>query len=71
MADAAQQPAQFTTSPALAIPRALAHAQLTAGDVDFYEVNEAFSVVDIANRQILQLDDDRYCPLACTLGHFE
>lgn len=59
MADAEQPPAHFSTTPALAIPQAIAHAGLTAADIDFYEINEAFSVVDLANRQLLQLDDDR------------
>ena len=59
MADAAQEPSHFPTSPALAVPRALAHAGLGAAEVDFYEINEAFSVVDIANRQLLNLNDDR------------
>ena len=63
MGDAAQPPSHFATSPALAIPLSLAHAGLTAGDVDYYEINEAFSVVDIANRQILQLHDERCSPL--------
>lgn len=64
MADAEQPPAHFSTTPALAIPQAIAHAGLTAADIDFYEINEAFSVVDLANRQLLQLDDDRYIPWA-------
>jgi len=59
-ADAAQAPEWFTTAPSLAIPKALAHAGLEARDVDFYEINEAFSVVDLANQQILGLSPDRY-----------
>lgn len=54
--DAAQEPERFTTAPALAIPKAIAHAGLTAADVDYYEINEAFSVVALANAKILGLD---------------
>ena len=57
--DAAQGPTQFVTSPALAVPKCLAHARISAAEVDVYEINEAFSAVDIANRQLLQLDDSR------------
>lgn len=57
-ADAEQDAARFTTSPALAIPKALAHAQLGVGDVDFFEINEAFSVVSLANAQLLALSTD-------------
>ena len=59
LADAEQHPVDFTTSPALVIPRALTHAHMNAADVDLYEINEAFSVVDIVNRQLLGLDDER------------
>jgi len=55
-ADAAQEPIWFTTAPALAIPKAIAHAGITEADVDFYEINEAFSVVAIANNKELNLD---------------
>ena len=55
-ADAQQAPEWFTTAPAKAIPRALAHAGITADQVDFYEINEAFSVVALANNQALKLD---------------
>lgn len=55
-ADAAQEPIWFTTAPSLAIPRALKHAGIKAADVDFYEINEAFSVVAIANNRTLKLD---------------
>ncbi|EFJ39622.1 hypothetical protein VOLCADRAFT_84837 [Volvox carteri f. nagariensis] len=59
-ADAAQSPEWFTTAPALAVPRALKHAGLTsASDVDYWEVNEAFSVVDLVNRQLLGLPAER------------
>jgi len=55
-ADAAQDPLWFTTSPSLAIPKAIAHAGLTADDIDYYEINEAFSVVALANNKELGLD---------------
>ncbi len=54
-ADAQQAPELFTTAPAKAIPRALAHAGIAADAVDFYEINEAFSVVALANNQALNL----------------
>ena len=68
MADAAQQPTQFVTSPALAVPKCLAHANITDTDVEYYEINEAFSAVDIANRQLLRLEDSRYAS-APVQGH--
>jgi len=55
-ADAEQAPEWFTTTPSLAIPKAVAKAGLSMGDVDFVELNEAFSVVGIANTQKLGLD---------------
>ena len=55
---AQQAPEWFTTAPAKAIPRALAHAGIGADEVDFYEINEAFSVVAIANNQELGLSAD-------------
>lgn len=55
-ADAQQAPEWFTTSPSKAIPHALERAGIKAGDVDYYEINEAFSVVSLANNQILKLD---------------
>ncbi|KAG2228923.1 Thiolase, N-terminal domain-containing protein [Thamnidium elegans] len=56
--ESAQAPARFTTSPALAIPKAIKHAGLTAEDISFYEINEAFSVVACANQKILGLSAD-------------
>lgn len=47
--DAAQDPVEFTTAPALAVPRALKHAGLALEDVHFHEINEAFSVVALVN----------------------
>ncbi len=55
-ADAQQAPEWFTTSPSKAIPRALERAGIGADKVDHYEINEAFSVVALANNQILKLD---------------
>ena len=55
-ADAAQAPEWFTTAPSLAIPKALDKAGLKTSDVDFWELNEAFAVVGIANTRILGLD---------------
>lgn len=54
--DAAQSSEWFTTAPSKAIPVALDRAGLQAGDVDFWELNEAFSVVSLANMKILGLD---------------
>jgi acetyl-CoA C-acetyltransferase len=58
-ADAAQQPSKFTTAPALAIPKALKHAGVTQEQVDAYEINEAFSVVALANMKLLGLTDEK------------
>lgn len=55
-ADAAQAPEWFTTAPSLAVPKALAKAGLTTSDVDYWELNQAFSVVGLANTKILGLD---------------
>ncbi|KAK4197849.1 putative acetyl-CoA acetyltransferase [Triangularia verruculosa] len=57
--DAARDPARFTIAPALAIPKAIKHAGITADDVDYYEINEAFSVVALANIQLLGLDAEK------------
>lgn len=57
--DAAREPERFTTAPALAIPKAIKHAGLTAEDIDFYEINEAFSVVALANMKLLNLGEDK------------
>ncbi|KAI2626400.1 acetyl-CoA acetyltransferase [Xylaria nigripes] len=57
--DAAREPERFTTAPALAIPKAIKHAGLTDKDVDFYEINEAFSVVALANMKILGLSAEK------------
>ena len=55
-ADAEQAPEWFTTTPSLAVPKAVSKAGLAMTDVDFVELNEAFSVVGIANMQKMNLD---------------
>ena len=70
-ADAAQEPKWFTTTPAKALPKALAKAGLATADVDFFEFNEAFAVVGLANSQILGLDNEKVNVNggAVSLGH--
>ncbi|KAJ1415590.1 Thiolase-like [Sesbania bispinosa] len=58
-ADAAQEPELFTTAPALAIPKAIANAGLEASQVDFYEINEAFAAVALANQKLLGLNSEK------------
>lgn len=55
-ADAEQSPEWFTTTPSLAVPKAVAKAGLQMSDIDFWELNEAFSVVGIENIRRMQLD---------------
>ncbi|KAF8246943.1 thiolase [Wilcoxina mikolae CBS 423.85] len=57
--DVAHAPINFTTAPALAIPKAIAHAGIDAANVDFYEINEAFSVVALANLKLLGLPAEK------------
>jgi acetyl-CoA C-acetyltransferase len=57
-ADAAHEPKWFTTAPAKALPKALAKANISIDDVDFFELNEAFSVVGLANMKLLNITDD-------------
>jgi acetyl-CoA C-acetyltransferase len=57
--DAAHSPAKFTTAPALAIPKALKHAGVTESQIDAYEINEAFSVVALANMKLLDINEDK------------
>ncbi len=54
--DAAQAPVDFTTAPSMAVPVALQNAGLEASDIDYHEINEAFSVVVLANMKLLGLD---------------
>lgn len=58
-ADAAHEPEWFTTAPAKALPIALKKANLDISEIDFFEFNEAFSVVGLANNKILGLDDSK------------
>jgi len=58
-ADAAQEPEWFTTAPAKALPIALGKANMELSDVDYFELNEAFSVVGLANMKILGLNPDK------------
>ncbi|ESU28213.1 acetyl-CoA acetyltransferase [Flavobacterium limnosediminis JC2902] len=70
-ADAAQEPKWFTTAPAKALPKALDKAGIAVSDVDFFEFNEAFAVVGLANAKILGLDNDKVNVNggAVSLGH--
>jgi acetyl-CoA C-acetyltransferase len=70
-ADAAQDPRDFPTSPSLAVPLALERAGLSQDAVDYWEINEAFSVVDLANQKLLNLDPQKVNVLggAVAIGH--
>ena len=70
-ADAAQEPEWFTTAPSKALPVALTKAGLTTNDIDYYELNEAFSVVGLANIKILSLNPSKVNVNggAVSLGH--
>ncbi|KAG6419638.1 hypothetical protein SASPL_121860 [Salvia splendens] len=70
-ADAAHAPELFTTAPALAIPKALKNAGIEASKVDYYEINEAFAVVALANQKLLDLSPERVNVHggAVSLGH--
>ena len=57
-ADAAQDPMWFTTTPSLAIPKAMKLAGVDKKDVDYYEINEAFSAVALANNKLLEINPD-------------
>ncbi|KAH2340395.1 hypothetical protein KXW28_002691 [Aspergillus fumigatus] len=57
--DAAQQPSKFTTAPALAIPKALKHAGVGQDAIDAFEINEAFSVVALANMKLLGIPEEK------------
>jgi len=58
-ADAQQAPEWFTTAPSKAIPKALKLANIESSEVDYYEINEAFSVVSLANNKLLNLPDEK------------
>lgn len=70
-ADAEQDPCWFTTSPAKALPIALDRARLTLNDIDFFEFNEAFSVVGVVNTELLKIDSNKVNIKggAVSLGH--
>lgn len=70
-ADAEQKPEAFTTTPSIAIPKALERAQIKIQDVDYFEINEAFAVVSIANNIKLNLDPEKVNVFggAVSLGH--
>ncbi|MFT7380566.1 MAG: acetyl-CoA C-acetyltransferase, partial [Roseivirga sp.] len=70
-ADAAHDPLWFTTAPAKAIPKAMAMAGIQKSDIDFYEINEAFAAVAIANNMELGLDPEKVNVFggAVALGH--
>ena len=70
-ADTAHEPAWFTTAPTHAVPKALALAKLAVTDVDYFEVNEAFSVVPLAFNKILNIDINKVNVHggAVSLGH--
>lgn len=70
-ADAAQEPKWFTTAPAKALPKALAKANLAIDEIDYFEFNEAFSIVGLANMKILGLNDNNVNVNggAISLGH--
>lgn len=69
--EAAQDPVDFTTSPSKAIPVALDHAGVSASDIEYHEINEAFSVVALANMKLLGLDHSTVNVFggAVALGH--
>ncbi|KAL6554467.1 Acetyl-CoA acetyltransferase 2 [Orobanche minor] len=70
-ADAAHAPEFFTTAPALAIPKAILNAGLESSKIDYYEINEAFAVVALANQKLLGLDPEKVNVHggAVSLGH--
>lgn len=70
-ADAAQAPEWFTTAPAKALPLAIERAGCSLEDVDLFEINEAFSVVSLANNKLLKLDNNKVNVNggAVSLGH--
>ncbi|MEY8760214.1 acetyl-CoA C-acyltransferase [Chryseobacterium tongliaoense] len=70
-ADSAQAPEWFTTSPSLAIPKALRHANLNLSDMDYLEINEAYASVILSNQKILGFDPEKVNVYggAVALGH--
>ncbi|XP_078175251.1 acetyl-CoA acetyltransferase 2-like isoform X1 [Carex rostrata] len=70
-ADAAQAPELFSTTPSLAIPKAISNAGLNASQIDLYEINEAFAVVALANQRLLGIPSEKLNVNggAVSLGH--
>lgn len=70
-ADAEQAPEWFTTTPSLAVPKAVEKAGLKMGDINYFELNEAFSVVGLANIKMMNLDASKVNVNggAVSLGH--
>ncbi|HEY2721145.1 MAG TPA: acetyl-CoA C-acyltransferase, partial [Chitinophagaceae bacterium] len=70
-ADAEQAPEKFTTTPSIAVPKAIKKAGLEITDIDFFELNEAFSVVGVANTRLMKLDSTKVNVNggAVSLGH--
>jgi acetyl-CoA C-acetyltransferase len=70
-ADAEQAPEWFTTTPAIAVPKAVEKAGLKMSDIEYYELNEAFAVVGLANMQLMKLDPSKVNVNggAVSLGH--
>ncbi|MBL7896342.1 MAG: acetyl-CoA C-acyltransferase [Bacteroidia bacterium] len=70
-ADAEQNPDWFTTTPSIAVPRAVEKAGLKMSDISYYELNEAFAVVGLANMEIMKLDPSKVNVNggAVSLGH--
>ncbi|HLP95896.1 MAG TPA: acetyl-CoA C-acyltransferase [Saprospiraceae bacterium] len=70
-ADAEQEPEWFTTTPTIAAPKALKMAGVSKSDIDFFEVNEAFSVVTMAFEQVMEISHDQTNVFggAVSLGH--
>ena len=58
-ADAAQEPEWFTTAPAKAVNKALSNSGIGKEEIDFWELNQAFSVVGLANTKLLGLDPNK------------
>lgn len=57
--DYAHDPSEFTTAPASAVPKALKHAGISQDEIDIWEINEAFSVVALANMKLLGIKEDK------------
>lgn len=70
-ADAEQEPQWFTTAPTIAAPKALKHAGVSLGDIDYFEVNEAFAVVALAFAKVMGISEDNMNVFggAVALGH--